>query len=49
MSHMGDNCRNNEDTNQGLMDEIETKTKIDAKCMWQIQYEKVDKKKKKYC
>ncbi len=47
MSHMGDNCRNNYDTNQGLMDEIETKTKFDAKCMWQIQYEKGDKNKKR--
>ncbi len=36
VSHMGDNCRNNHDT-KGLMDEIETKTKFDAKCMRQIQ------------
>ncbi len=47
MSHMGDNCRNNQDSNQGLMNEIETNTKFDAKCMWQIQYEKVDKNKKR--
>ncbi len=47
MSHMGDNCRNNQDTSQGLMDEIETKTQLDAKCMWPIQYEKVDKNKKR--
>ncbi len=46
MSHMGDNCGNNQDTNQGLMNEIETKTKFDPKCMWQIQYEK-DKNKKR--
>ncbi len=36
MSHMRDNCRNNRDTNRGLMDEIERKTKFDAKCMQQI-------------
>ncbi len=29
------------------MNEIETKTKFDAKCMWQIQYEKVDKNQKR--
>ncbi len=29
------------------MDEIETKTKFDAKRMWQIQHEKVDKNKKR--
>ncbi len=28
MSHRGENCRSNHDTNQGLMDEIETKTKL---------------------
>ncbi len=44
---MGDNYRNNQDTNQGLTDEIETKTKFDAKCMWQIQYKKVDKNEKR--
>ncbi len=47
MSHMGDTCRNNRDTNQGLMDQTETKTKFYAKCMWQIQHEKVDKNKKR--
>ncbi len=44
---MGDNCRNNQGTNEGLMDEIKTQTKFDAKCMRQIQYEKVDKNFKK--
>ncbi len=43
---MGDSCINNQDTNQELMDKKETKTKFDAKCMWQIQYEKVDQNKK---
>ncbi len=47
MSHMGDNFRNTQDTKRGLMDEIETKTKFDAKCMCQIQYKKVDKNKKR--
>ncbi len=32
MSHIKDSCRNNQDTNQGLMDE--TKTKFNATCMW---------------
>ncbi len=35
-SHMGDNCKNNQDTNRGLMHEIETKIEVNAKCMWQI-------------
>ncbi len=47
MSHTGDNCRTNQDTNQGLMDQTETKTKFNAKCIWQIQYKKADKNKKR--